>query len=209
MSSVEKAAPETPGEGAPGKHIAADSDAAGRPPRVPPNAASVKINVEGAFIVDDEVNGKNGAGAEGVYYEHKDIRLPHHTAVVSHVAVDVSLVDRIFEHVLTPIDRRLACKVGLLLTRTWLCDWRWETEFPELRDRPNRPLHRFHTRPEEQAVEAQWIKPGGSMRHGNWRWCLQVLQPDEGDPARGCHSRGRNGMSHNRYKISTGAPDTS
>jgi hypothetical protein len=70
--------------------ISVDPDAAARSARVPPNPASVKINVEGAFIVDDEINGKNGAGEDGVHYEHKDIRLPHHTAVVSHVAVDVS-----------------------------------------------------------------------------------------------------------------------
>jgi hypothetical protein len=70
--------------------ILADPDAAVRPARVPPNPASVKINVEGAFIVDEEINGKSGTGEDGVHYEHKDIRLPHHTAVVSHVAVDVS-----------------------------------------------------------------------------------------------------------------------
>lgn len=50
---------------------------------------SVKINVEGAFIVDEEANSKNDDVGEGIQYEHKDIRLPHHTAVVSHVAVDV------------------------------------------------------------------------------------------------------------------------
>jgi type II pantothenate kinase len=50
---------------------------------------SVKINVEGAFIVDEETTSKNDTG-EGIQYEHKDIRLPHHTSVVSHVAVDVS-----------------------------------------------------------------------------------------------------------------------
>ena len=93
MSSVEKTAPDKSGEGIVGKHVAADSEGPSRPPRVPPNAASVKINVEGAFIVDDDVNEKNGAGAEGVYYESKDIRLPHHTAVVSHVAVDVGFLD--------------------------------------------------------------------------------------------------------------------
>ena len=72
--------------------ILADPGAAARSARVPPNPASVKINVEGAFIVDDEINGKSGAGEDGVHYEHKDIRLPYHTAVVSHVAVDVSTI---------------------------------------------------------------------------------------------------------------------
>ena len=68
----------------------AEDDAPGRLPRAPPNPASVKINVEGAFIVDDELNVKNGALNEYVHWEHKDIRLPYHTDVVSHVAVDVS-----------------------------------------------------------------------------------------------------------------------
>src|ERR1700744_199918 len=66
-----------------------EDDSSGRPPRAPPNPASVKINVEGAFIVDDEMNTKNGTASEYVHWEHKDIRLPHHTDVVSHVAVDV------------------------------------------------------------------------------------------------------------------------
>ncbi|ETI27558.1 pantothenate kinase [Cladophialophora carrionii CBS 160.54] len=66
-----------------------EDDAATRPPRAPPNPASVKINVEGAFIVDDEMNAKNGTANEHVHWEHKDIRLPHHTDVVSHVAVDI------------------------------------------------------------------------------------------------------------------------
>jgi len=60
--------------------------------RAPPNPSDVKINVQGAFIVDDESpcpEAKNGTADEGVYFENKDIRLPHHTAVVSHVAVDV------------------------------------------------------------------------------------------------------------------------
>lgn len=66
-----------------------DGDAPDRPVRQPPSAAAVKINVEGAFIVDDELSDRNGVGGEHVHWEHKDIRLPHHTDVVSHVAVDV------------------------------------------------------------------------------------------------------------------------
>lgn len=56
------------------------------------NPGSVKINVEGAFIVDEEPRSRSRSPveAEGVHYESKDIRLPHHTGVVSHVAVDVS-----------------------------------------------------------------------------------------------------------------------
>ncbi|KAJ5800882.1 uncharacterized protein N7518_002950 [Penicillium psychrosexuale] len=53
------------------------------------NPGAVKINVTGAFIVDDEPRSKSPVEAEGVHYENKDIRLPHHTGVVSHVAVDI------------------------------------------------------------------------------------------------------------------------
>lgn len=51
---------------------------------------SVKINVQGAFIVDQEATTPNGAGPNGGSHDTKDIRLPNHTAVVSHIAVDVS-----------------------------------------------------------------------------------------------------------------------
>lgn len=69
-----------------------DNDLPARPARVPPIPSSVTINVEGAFIVDEVARQTNGHGSEFVHYEHKDIRLPHHTAVVSHVAVDVSVL---------------------------------------------------------------------------------------------------------------------
>lgn len=54
------------------------------------NPGAVKINVTGAFIVDDEPRSRSPIETDGVHYENKDIRLPHHTGVVSHVAVDVS-----------------------------------------------------------------------------------------------------------------------
>lgn len=49
---------------------------------------NVLINVQGAFIVDEEQPGT----PQSEDYEHdpQDIRLPNHTTVVSHVAVDVS-----------------------------------------------------------------------------------------------------------------------
>jgi type II pantothenate kinase len=52
---------------------------------------SVKINVKGAFIVDhDAVSpGLNATNLNGGVHDTKDIRLPNHTAVVSHIAVDV------------------------------------------------------------------------------------------------------------------------
>ena len=55
------------------------------------NPGAVKINVQGAYIVDDQPpTPESPAEEDGVVYERKDIRLPHHTSVVSHVAVDVS-----------------------------------------------------------------------------------------------------------------------
>jgi type II pantothenate kinase len=62
---------------------------------------SIKINVEGAYIIDheddDSSDGSNGSsplshhdGEEHTYQHHKrDIRLPNHTSVVSHVAADI------------------------------------------------------------------------------------------------------------------------
>ncbi|KAL1968109.1 hypothetical protein VTN77DRAFT_2239 [Rasamsonia byssochlamydoides] len=54
------------------------------------NPGAVKINVEGAFIVEDEPPAPdNIIEGDGIHYEGKDIRLPYHTNVVSHVAVDI------------------------------------------------------------------------------------------------------------------------
>jgi type II pantothenate kinase len=50
---------------------------------------SVKINVKGAFIVDHDPESPSGKTVNGGSYDTKDIRLPNHTAVVSHIAVDV------------------------------------------------------------------------------------------------------------------------
>lgn len=53
---------------------------------------SVRINVTGAFIVDQDTrtpttpDGRSGSPGR---HETKDIRLPNHTAVVSHIAIDV------------------------------------------------------------------------------------------------------------------------
>lgn len=73
-----------------------------KPPRMRTNTAeidstithpgSVKINVKGAFIVDQDSVSPNGSvalGNGGGNHDTKDIRLPNHTAVVSHIAVDV------------------------------------------------------------------------------------------------------------------------
>ena len=58
-----------------------------------PQPGTIKINVEGAFIVDDEPALPADEDAEDIEYVHdtEDIRLPNHTAVVSHIAVDVSV----------------------------------------------------------------------------------------------------------------------
>lgn len=49
-----------------------------------PQPNSIRINVEGAFIVDeDESNGRSTPPGT------RDIALPHHNADVSHIAVDV------------------------------------------------------------------------------------------------------------------------
>ncbi|TAQ85498.1 hypothetical protein B7494_g6188 [Chlorociboria aeruginascens] len=49
---------------------------------------SVKINVTGAFIVDQDAPSPSGS-VNGRSHDTKDIRLPNHTAVVSHIAVDI------------------------------------------------------------------------------------------------------------------------
>ncbi|KAF2457796.1 pantothenate kinase [Lineolata rhizophorae] len=51
---------------------------------------TVRINVQGAFIVEDEATTPGGSTVdEDFKHENKDIRLPNHTAVVSHIAVDI------------------------------------------------------------------------------------------------------------------------
>ncbi|KAI1379986.1 fumble-domain-containing protein [Hypoxylon crocopeplum] len=84
-----------------GKAIAAQH-AAGRPRTMTSTAeidstiihpGSVRINVKGAYIVDtpEEPGTPANLTASGgnSYHETKDIRLPNHTAVVSHIAVDI------------------------------------------------------------------------------------------------------------------------
>jgi type II pantothenate kinase len=65
---------------------------------------SVRINVKGAFIVDPDTAtpaSTSGASAGGAashngrmsptHPETSDIRLPYHTAIVSHIAIDVRI----------------------------------------------------------------------------------------------------------------------
>ena len=51
---------------------------------------SVKINVQGAFIVDQVPSNKPDQPDNGAQqHDTRDIRLPNHKAVVSHVALDI------------------------------------------------------------------------------------------------------------------------
>jgi len=79
---------------------------------------SVKINVKGAFIVDQESPVPN---INGGTHDTKDIRLPNHTAVVSHIAVDVcfgSLWDLYIWLLTAAADWRVFGKTCVFLTRT-------------------------------------------------------------------------------------------
>lgn len=75
------------------------------------NPGAVKINVEGAFIVEDQPPTPDSIAEEdGVHYERKDIRLPYHTSVVSHVAVDVSAVLLLPRNFPSPQQRNFSMK---------------------------------------------------------------------------------------------------
>jgi hypothetical protein len=63
-----------------------------------PHPGDVRINVQGAFIVDaddEPTTPGEGGGSDfeedGYLHDPKDIRLPNHTAIVSHIAVDVRI----------------------------------------------------------------------------------------------------------------------
>lgn len=58
---------------------------------------AVKINVQGAFIVDDDASLEEVPGEDGAQHDTRDIRLPNHKAVVSHVALDVRLTRHLLE----------------------------------------------------------------------------------------------------------------
>ncbi|POS75586.1 hypothetical protein DHEL01_v206025 [Diaporthe helianthi] len=82
---------------------AVDADQMGRPWTATTTAeidstiihpGSVKINVKGAFIVEHDsatpvAQSFNGGRGSPDHHQTKDIRLPNHTAVVSHIAVDI------------------------------------------------------------------------------------------------------------------------
>lgn len=61
---------------------------------------TVSINVQGAFIVDEDPSRPSTPSDDGAQHD-TDIRLPNHKAVVSHVALDASLLAE------NAIDKRL------------------------------------------------------------------------------------------------------
>ena len=63
-----------------------------------PVPGAVRINVQGAFIVDDGQSLHEDVGDDGAQYDSRDIRLPNHQSVVSHVALDIggSLVKLVY-----------------------------------------------------------------------------------------------------------------
>ena len=48
----------------------------------------VKINVQGAYIVDEGLPNPDSSSQDGAQHD-TDIRLPNHQGVVSHIALDV------------------------------------------------------------------------------------------------------------------------
>lgn len=97
---------------------------------------SVKINVEGAFIVDRDSTSPHRSGIDGANCETTDIRLPNHTAVVSHIAVDVrgpsySILRSSSD---CPTDWRISSEACVLLTRTATSETRRTAELYELRN---------------------------------------------------------------------------
>lgn len=50
---------------------------------------AVKINVQGAFIADQVACDRANLPEGGARHDTRDIRLPNHKAVVSHVALDI------------------------------------------------------------------------------------------------------------------------
>ena len=77
----------------------------------------VRVNAQGAFIVTEESR-KTGIDLEGGATHDIDIRLPNHSGVVSHVALDVILTLFIKKSRLMLLaGRRLAYQACILLMR--------------------------------------------------------------------------------------------
>ena len=94
-SSSTSSPPHTPAEGLPAATFVARSSSAA-PNSALQNALDVRIDVKGAYIVDEdgEESEDDKEWKDEEDYQHEirtDIRLPHNKSVVSHMAVDVSL----------------------------------------------------------------------------------------------------------------------
>ncbi|KAH6671767.1 fumble-domain-containing protein [Halenospora varia] len=81
-------APANPSSSGPSKHLRMRTNTAEIDSTIT-HPGSVKINVKGAFIVDQDAESPKSKLGNGASYDTKDIRLPNHTAVVSHIAVDI------------------------------------------------------------------------------------------------------------------------
>ena len=166
---------------------------------------AVRINVEGAFIVDSHPGSpaetptpKNGRLSPS--HETSDIRLPNHTAVVSHIAVDVSCPAQTRTSAARDIpecnaltglrpDRWLPGEASLLHPRSPQHRARRQAQFPQLRDGPDRRLPRVHEPPEQEAGPER-VAAQRAVRHGHWRRRIQVLRQNPGRPRRGRDTRG-------------------
>jgi len=144
---------------------------------------SVRINVKGAFIVDQDSASPSGTPASRPSYGTKDIRLPYHTAVVSHIAVDVrapSASSHVLRLIIITADRWNPSQACLLLPRALFSRTRWPPELYKLRDQPYRRLHRVHEAAEDEAANAQWIKARGTVCYSDRRGSIQILRQDPG-----------------------------
>lgn len=180
---------------------------------------SVRINVTGAFIVDPDASTPTQASDNGrvspSHHETSDIRLPNHTAIVSHIAVDVGAIPfasppqcflgtncselSLSNHrVLLPIgiDRRLSGQARLLFPRGRFHGPRGSPQLPTLRDGSHRRLHRVYEAAARQAQGAQRVAIAGAVRHGYRRRRIQVLRPYPGGIRGRGLARGRDGMPH-------------
>lgn len=144
---------------------------------------SVKINVTGAFIVDQEsTTPRNGRGSPD-HHQTSDIRLPNHTAVVSHIAIDVrpspsvrALTRGIPANKPSPLpDWWVTCEARLLLARGILDRTWWPIELQQLGDRPDRRMYQLYQAPEGEPADPQWLKAGTTHRNGHGRRRIQVL----------------------------------
>lgn len=88
---------------------------------------AVKINFQGAFIVDEE--SQITLTEVGAQHDTNGIRLPNHKAVVSHVALDASFSGPIHHSNVRlntcAVDWRLTCEACILLTGIRLEKLRW------------------------------------------------------------------------------------